>query len=180
MRNFCEYWLVPLWNLTLNTYIESMSVIKNVDEVDCLDDGRDKLYTYENRLLTFETWNKKVSPEELAKAGFFYKLWGDVVQCAFCSCEFNNWNEGDDPLEDHYKFCKSCTFAKVLWKSRNIKRNSSPHLNSPPVNPKNNVAEIQPLINSKICKVSLFFIFIVLVFLNGFISKIDIYIRNSY
>ena len=40
---------------------------------------------------------QSVTPEELAKAGFFF-LYGDRVQCAFCRGMVCNWEPGKSPL----------------------------------------------------------------------------------
>lgn len=89
---------------------------------DIVDDGLDMVRTYEDRLVTFLNWSYPVSPEELAAAGFYYTKTSDIVRCVYCFCEFNNWKEGDDPLEDHYKYAKHCDLAKILWKCRNFNK----------------------------------------------------------
>lgn len=64
-----------------------------------------------DRLTTFNHWNNNyVTPESLAKAGFFSKYSTDVVTCAFCGVEIGNWEEGDEPFEDHRKWSPTCRF----------------------------------------------------------------------
>ena len=92
--------------------------MSGVDGVDCANDGLDSVRNFEDRLITFTNWPSKVNPKELACAGFYYTQKNDIVRCAFCSCEFHNWREGDDPLEDHYRSVKYCDFARVLFECR--------------------------------------------------------------
>lgn len=95
------------------------------DCIDCGYDGLSLVRNFEDRLITFADWSNKVSPEDLASAGFYYTQSEDIVRCAFCLCEFNNWKEDDDPLEDHYKYSNHCEFIKVLWKSRQLKKSNN-------------------------------------------------------
>ena len=95
----------------------------SVDSVDCGNDGTSLFRNFEDRLATYANWLGKVNPEDLAYTGFYYTQKKDIVRCAFCFCEFHNWSEGDDPLEDHYKAVKYCELARVLWKCRKFKQN---------------------------------------------------------
>ena len=97
----------------------------SVDSADCGDDGLSLLRNFEDRLATYANWLGNVNPEDLASVGFYYTQKRDIVRCAFCFCEFHNWKEGDDPLEDHYKAVKYCELARVLWKCRKFKQNKS-------------------------------------------------------
>lgn len=65
-----------------------------------------------DRLQTFNHWNNNyVTAESLAKAGFFSKYSTDVATCAYCGVEIGEWEEGDDPLEDHRKWAPTCRFV---------------------------------------------------------------------
>ena len=88
----------------------------------CLEseDYDDKYHNYEKRLITFLNWTNPVNPEDLAHAGFYYTKRGDIVKCAFCQCEFHNWQTGDDPLEDHRRHARHCEFAEILWRCRHF------------------------------------------------------------
>lgn len=67
----------------------------------------------EERLKTFKNWqNKAVTPEELAKAGFYYLNKGDVVKCAFCNTEGCEWVSGDNPMSDHSKWSPHCPLVR--------------------------------------------------------------------
>ncbi|KAJ1531810.1 hypothetical protein ONE63_000464 [Megalurothrips usitatus] len=63
------------------------------------------------RLETFENWPSDiVTPQQLAKAGFFYQGAGDKVKCAFCSGIVGFWEPGDDPEREHRRHFPSCPF----------------------------------------------------------------------
>lgn len=70
---------------------------------------------YENesaRLESFANWPIPfiVSPERLAKAGFYYAQQGDKVRCAFCSGLIGQWEQGDDPETEHRRHFPTCSF----------------------------------------------------------------------
>ena len=73
-----------------------------------------RLKDEERRLMTFTRWPKGsgVSPENLARAGFFYTGTNDQVQCAFCEKTLMNWEHGDDPMAEHWKHVPRCPFVQ--------------------------------------------------------------------
>ncbi|CCU56356.1 inhibitor of apoptosis 3 [Mythimna separata entomopoxvirus 'L'] len=72
----------------------------------------------ENRLLTFNNvWkNKFITPENLAKNGFYYvdnkdgKT--DSVKCVNCKIVVHSWEKGDNVESEHKKFAPYCKFVK--------------------------------------------------------------------
>ncbi|XP_054837585.1 baculoviral IAP repeat-containing protein 7 [Eublepharis macularius] len=66
----------------------------------------------DNRLVTFNTWpsSARVSPELLARAGFFYTGEGDYVRCFHCDGALRNWERGDDPWMEHARWFPRCKF----------------------------------------------------------------------
>lgn len=69
----------------------------------------------EFRLDTFENWPlnfKKVTPETLAKQGYFSTKDGDKCKCAFCGLTNYKWSEEDTPFQEHTKYNKNCLFLK--------------------------------------------------------------------
>uniref|UniRef100_A0A8C5PK55 RING-type E3 ubiquitin transferase n=1 Tax=Leptobrachium leishanense TaxID=445787 RepID=A0A8C5PK55_9ANUR len=64
------------------------------------------------RLTTFRAWppNAEVSPDLLAKAGFFYTGHRDNVTCFHCDGGLSNWERGDDPWREHAKWFPRCEF----------------------------------------------------------------------
>ncbi|RWS29565.1 putative inhibitor of apoptosis-like protein [Leptotrombidium deliense] len=66
-----------------------------------------------HRLESFQTGNwphSFIDPKDLAKAGFFYLLNSDRVQCAFCRGVVCNWEQGDIPLMEHMRHYPRCEF----------------------------------------------------------------------
>ncbi|KAI9722108.1 MAG: hypothetical protein M1828_004922 [Chrysothrix sp. TS-e1954] len=54
------------------------------------------------------------SPEELAKAGFYYKPTGtstDNVVCFLCNKSLDGWEEGDNPTSEHLRNVPGCGWA---------------------------------------------------------------------
>jgi len=69
----------------------------------------------EVRLETFEGWPLPFqSPEDLAKAGFYFLKREDKVQCAFCRIVIGDFEENDIPIVEHKKYCGSCPFVNGL------------------------------------------------------------------
>lgn len=54
--------------------------------------------------------SKHVTPQSLAKAGFFFMLQADRVMCAFCKMTFWGWHEGSNPIRDHFELNPRCRF----------------------------------------------------------------------
>ncbi|XP_044761235.1 death-associated inhibitor of apoptosis 1-like [Coccinella septempunctata] len=67
---------------------------------------------YDTRLATFENWPKsmKQKPPELANAGFYYLGVGDQTLCFFCGGGLKDWDEDDDPWEQHALWFPKCNF----------------------------------------------------------------------
>lgn len=75
----------------------------------------------EERLKSFDKWPLSfLSPELLAKNGFYYLGLGDEVRCAFCKVEIMKWVEGDDPAKDHQRWAPQCPFLRRQSGSGNI------------------------------------------------------------
>lgn len=70
------------------------------------------LTTYENRLKTFNgVWKLQfITPNQMAKAGFYYIGKQDRVRCLFCSIELDFWQHGDDPVVEHKRRSPHCAF----------------------------------------------------------------------
>ncbi|XP_075226321.1 death-associated inhibitor of apoptosis 2-like [Lycorma delicatula] len=68
------------------------------------------------RLQSFESWPKPyiVTPESLARAGFYYTRESDTVKCAFCNVMVGHWEEGDDPIAEHRRHFPDCTFLLAI------------------------------------------------------------------
>jgi len=92
-------------------YIDREKYFKNQNPM--LDKLFIKMRKESERLKTFTLvqWpNEFISKEDLAKAGFFYLLNRDCVQCAFCEGRINNWRKDDDAFKEHFKNFPRCDF----------------------------------------------------------------------
>ncbi|KAL3279757.1 hypothetical protein HHI36_017265 [Cryptolaemus montrouzieri] len=71
------------------------------------------LLTEKDRLKTFRNWpNKRIQPQKLAAAGFYYCGKADIVECFVCGIKGHNWEENDKPMEDHMKWNRNCRFVR--------------------------------------------------------------------
>ncbi|XP_012264181.2 baculoviral IAP repeat-containing protein 7 [Athalia rosae] len=73
---------------------------------------RSEYRTEAQRLRSFVNWpvSNIVTPESLAKAGFYYLQQADMVECAFCRGVVMKWELGDDPDREHRIHFPSCDF----------------------------------------------------------------------
>ncbi|XP_069809497.1 baculoviral IAP repeat-containing protein 7 isoform X2 [Dendropsophus ebraccatus] len=65
------------------------------------------------RLATYHNWPSyaEVTPDVLARAGFFYTGHRDNVKCFHCDGGLRNWERGDDPWREHAKWFPRCEFV---------------------------------------------------------------------
>ncbi|KAL5292470.1 IAP1 family protein [Megaselia abdita] len=68
------------------------------------------------RLRSFGDWprNMKQKPAELSAAGFFYTGVGDRVKCFSCGGGLKDWDDGDQPWEQHALWLSKCNFLKLI------------------------------------------------------------------
>jgi len=71
--------------------------------------------TLERRLITFSEWPRsmKQKPDELAAAGFFYNGKGDQTVCFHCGGGLKDWEDDDNPWEQHAKWFSKCNFVRL-------------------------------------------------------------------
>ncbi|XP_077109029.1 baculoviral IAP repeat-containing protein 7 isoform X4 [Ranitomeya variabilis] len=64
------------------------------------------------RLATYSNWPPyaELTPDVLARAGFFYTGHGDNVKCFHCDGGLRNWERRDDPWREHAKWFPRCEF----------------------------------------------------------------------
>ncbi|ESO88916.1 hypothetical protein LOTGIDRAFT_94905, partial [Lottia gigantea] len=63
------------------------------------------------RLSTFSNWpSNRVHPVSLAEAGFIYLGTGDTVQCVYCQGKLSQWENGDDPIREHFRHFSTCFY----------------------------------------------------------------------
>lgn len=68
------------------------------------------------RLRSFAEWPRlmKQKPEQLSEAGFFYTGVGDRVKCFSCGGGLKDWDEDDEPWEQHALWMNKCRFLKLM------------------------------------------------------------------
>lgn len=71
--------------------------------------------TYEQRLASYKEWpiSLKQRPKELSEAGFYYTGKGDKTLCFHCGGGLKNWEESDDPWEQHAKWFSCCEYLAL-------------------------------------------------------------------
>ncbi|XP_058810806.1 baculoviral IAP repeat-containing protein 7-like isoform X2 [Phymastichus coffea] len=67
---------------------------------------------YSNRLSSFHNWpiSNIISPERLARSGFYYLQLADMVECVYCQGVILKWEPGDDPDREHRIHFPNCDF----------------------------------------------------------------------
>lgn len=70
-----------------------------------------EMETETQRLETFEGWpHKNQTPKQLSESGFFFTQKEDRVICFSCGGGLCDWQESDDPWEQHALWYPSCYF----------------------------------------------------------------------
>ncbi|XP_060710574.1 baculoviral IAP repeat-containing protein 1-like [Hemiscyllium ocellatum] len=79
-----------------------------------LQSQRQQLVEERSRLESFGSWPfyAPTEPALLAGAGFFYTGSKDQVQCFSCDGSLANWEEGDDPWQEHAKWFPQCEYLQ--------------------------------------------------------------------
>lgn len=69
-----------------------------------------------NRMRTFDDWPRtmKQRPRELTDAGFFYTGKSDRVLCHSCGGGLRDWDDSDDPWEQHALWFSKCDYLKLV------------------------------------------------------------------
>ncbi|KIW66160.1 hypothetical protein PV04_08361 [Phialophora macrospora] len=92
--------------------------------------------TLESRLATFEPptkrsklgWpHKTPTPEEVARAGFYYKpskASNDNTICYLCESQLGGWEPDDDPVQEHLKHSPGCGWAILMNAAQEAKQNT--------------------------------------------------------
>ena len=91
-------------------------------EVSWTSSAYPKYESYEQRLKTFfdRFWPISFLQKEnmMAKAGFFYTGFGDIVTCAFCGICLHKWLPKDKPMIEHKKFNENCKFVRLFQNTK--------------------------------------------------------------
>nr|KAG5703979.1 hypothetical protein BaRGS_032068 [Batillaria attramentaria] len=68
------------------------------------------------RIASYRNWppGKTQTPQQLAKAGFFYAGFNDSVKCFFCDGGLRNWEREDDPWHEHARWFPRCKYVRQV------------------------------------------------------------------
>lgn len=97
---------VFLPNMTLN--METTNPLRRPEHPEYAVEAR--------RIKSFEDWPRtiKQKPAQLSDAGFFYTGKGDRVICFSCGGGLKDWEESDDPWEQHATWYSKCEYLKLM------------------------------------------------------------------
>lgn len=95
---------------------------QNSNHIPTLPNCPDMKYNNEQeRLKTFENkWTKDfIDYHVLARTGMYYIGLRDCVKCQFCHITISEWQVGDDPVCEHFKYSPTCPLLR-RERTRNI------------------------------------------------------------
>lgn len=74
-----------------------------------------KYAVLDKRVESFKDWpiSMKQKPKDLASAGFFYTGSGDQTICFHCGIGLKDWQESDEPWEEHAMWSSKCLFLRL-------------------------------------------------------------------
>ena len=72
---------------------------------------------YKRRLHTYDTWPKQMNPkpEELTRAGFFYRGVSDTVYCFHCGQGVHAWEFVENPFIAHKTWSPGCAYLNMVY-----------------------------------------------------------------
>uniref|UniRef100_A0A182MJD0 RING-type domain-containing protein n=1 Tax=Anopheles culicifacies TaxID=139723 RepID=A0A182MJD0_9DIPT len=81
------------------------------DDLACM--SPEYFHIEENRLRSFAGWPVSfISPNVLARYGFYYVGTEDTVKCYFCRVEIGLWEPQDDVIQEHLRWSPFCSLLK--------------------------------------------------------------------
>ena len=90
------------------------SVPENKDKMfPCRSPYKPQLCSSTKRLQTFQNKSivERITPREMADAGFYYLGDGDRVGCFYCGGKLMNWLSNDNPWYEHAKWFPLCEYV---------------------------------------------------------------------
>ena len=70
-----------------------------------------RLQTFLDNFTTWPAHRIRATPQQIVDAGMYYLGLRDRVKCWYCNGGLQNWNQEDDPWEEHTKWFPSCEFV---------------------------------------------------------------------
>ncbi|CAL7946636.1 unnamed protein product [Xylocopa violacea] len=125
----CNVPLVPVSTNNPGLASSSTEILQDVDtaEHEFVNSSQKKEPWKEYRIISkrlqsFTNWpiSSIMSPEALARAGFYYLQRNDEVQCAYCGGILKKWEPNDNPDKEHRKYFPDCDFYVHQDKDDNI------------------------------------------------------------
>ncbi|KAE9522042.1 hypothetical protein AGLY_017562 [Aphis glycines] len=91
-----------------NTF-SKLVILKTKENIDI---GKFKhMMLYTDRLKSYKRWPLKfITPNAMARAGFYYCGVRDCVACYDCCERFENWECGQDPYIEHFQRSPNCNY----------------------------------------------------------------------
>ncbi|XP_050392201.1 baculoviral IAP repeat-containing protein 7-A isoform X2 [Patella vulgata] len=85
--------------------------------------------TKASRIASYTMWPSGLSqtPQQLAKAGFFYAGSGDGVKCFHCGGRLVTWERGEDPWQEHAKWFPKCLYLLQVKGEAFVQRLRNPN-----------------------------------------------------
>lgn len=92
-----------------------------------VDEMNNSKYAIEaNRLKSYKNWPVSIQqrPHQLSDAGFYYTNVGDRVCCYYCGGGLKDWEEDDDPWENHAMWYGNCKYVNLMKGEKFIQKMS--------------------------------------------------------
>ncbi|XP_039274671.2 baculoviral IAP repeat-containing protein 7-B-like [Styela clava] len=104
----------------------------------CRHPANPHMREYQFRLSTFDqNWPNRIraTPEQIAKAGFFFLGDKDRTKCFYCNGGLQNWEENDEPFTEHARWFPGCEFVLKKKGHEFVRRiaEQDPNLNRPTI-----------------------------------------------
>lgn len=107
-------------NCPLLTGLPCGNVPLSVDECGTTQQSRGPAHpaymTFQSRLATFRNWpaHLKQTPQMLADSGFYYTGIEDQTLCYHCGGGLKDWEDNDDPWEQHITWFARCPYVLAV------------------------------------------------------------------
>ena len=138
-----------------------------------------RLQTFLDDSMTWPAHRIRATPQQIVDAGMYYLGLRDRVKCWYCNGGLQNWDQEDDPWEEHAKWFPSCEFVlqqkgedfvqrivnNDLGLQRPLLYNPANHVNTPQqnqspkiVDPRKEMKEIKKKVDDDIKNSEVFFL----------------------
>ncbi|CAH0730639.1 unnamed protein product, partial [Brenthis ino] len=109
---------IHVQNTSLNSKVTMLSGEEKEKNIQYLSAEYPFFSSKSRRLLSFEDWPlaMRQKPEDLAEAGFFYTGRGDRTKCFHCGGGLKDWEDDDDPWQQHVQWFSECAYVKLKLK----------------------------------------------------------------